>query len=47
MQMFVDGAVDIEKMSQAGPGSVKSINEHASELIGLYKQLVAKTHNDV
>lgn len=47
MQMCVDGAVDIEKMSQAGPGSVKSINEHASELIGLYKQLVAKTHNDV
>ena len=42
MQMFVDGAVDVEKMSQAGPGSVKPMNEHASELISLYRQLVVK-----
>lgn len=42
MQMFVDKVVDSEKMAHAGPGSVKQMTEHASELISFYHQVVAK-----
>ncbi|MCG8431492.1 MAG: glycosyltransferase family 4 protein [Candidatus Omnitrophica bacterium] len=41
MQKFVDKAVDSATMSEAGPGAVKSLSRHASEIINLYHQVTA------
>ena len=42
MQKFVDKIVDSVKMSQAGPGSVKPMTEHAAELVNLYQAVTNK-----
>jgi len=41
MQKFVNKVVDSEAMSEVGPASVKSMFNHASEIISLYHQVSA------
>lgn len=46
MQMFADHQIDVDRMSNAGMASVKSLSKHVSELIGLYHELASRAEDD-